>query len=164
MNEINRYSYGPGLTINTSAPLLADSMQECAMMLSEFNLRNSTIQTDAASLLRDRDRMSATALKERAQTIADEIRNVLELGSEILSSCEGMLPDGVLDRVEREMGALRGYEGTLRGMIRDSNFQQLGDVLRGIVGTIGNILRGIGDLLQNLPPIPLPMPFPQRVM
>ncbi len=143
---------------------IAASVGECAEMLSEFNLRNSTIQTDAANLLRDRDRMSAGEVKQRAELIANEIRNVLELGSEILSGCEGMLPPGVLDRVEREMGALRGYEGSLRGMIRDTNFQQLGDVLRGIGEAAGNLLRGIGDFLQNLPPIPLPMPFPERVM
>lgn len=165
MSTIDRYSpvAAPGVAGNAT-PLFAASMQECAQMLSEFNLRNSTIQTDAANLLRDRDRMSAAQVKERAQVIANEIRRILELGAEILSGCEGVLPPAVLDRIEREMDALRGYGGTLGNMIRNASFEQLGNVLRGVVDTAGNILNGIGDFLENLPPIPIPMRFPERVM
>lgn len=150
--------------VDKSSPLFAADLGACAQMLNEFNLRNSTIQTDAANLLRDRDRLTAAEVKERAQTIADEIGSVRELGRRILSECRGVLSDRVLENVEREIGALGGYEGSLRTMIRDANFEQLGNVLRGVLNTIGNILNGIGDFIENLPPIPIPMPFPERVM
>lgn len=163
MKTVEQYSLRTGVA-DASSTLLASDLGKCAQMLSEFNLRNSAIQTDAANLLRDRDRMSAETLKERAQVIANEISKVRKLGQDILDGCKSILSERVLEQIEREIGALGGYEGTLRGMIRDANFQQLGDVLRGIVNTAGNIMNGIGDFIENLPPLPMRIPFPQRVM